>query len=156
MLLVDATYFQRMHPKFKRVSHYLSLLFYHKRKSLNIRGSIWDIWSRILFLTPSYTETKYTEFSKFFYALTGQQISGRFNDDTLRQMGLDIVNEIKNNDYVFNVEWKKQKYVYYINRIYKSEYLIERPAMIEWPKKVLEAYPEIEDARPTMGDDGDD
>ena len=157
MILVDAVYFQRLDPSHNEVIHRLSLLFYHKRKSLNKNGSYWDIWSRILYMsTPSkcaeYTQIKHTEFSKFFLALTGQEITGKFEDDTLRQMGLDLVDEIKNNNYVFNMTWLKRNNFFYIQRIKKSNYVIERPAIIEWPKKILEAYPEIEDARPVVED----
>jgi hypothetical protein len=153
MILVDAVYFQRLIQKTNRVCHRLSLLFYHKRRDINSNGSLWDIWARILYMTPTYSPTKYTEFSKFFYALTGQEIKGQFNDDILRQMGLDLVNEIKNNNYLFRIEWKKHaKNFFYMNSIRKSDYVMERPAMIEWPKKVLEAYPEIGDARPVEED----
>jgi hypothetical protein len=148
MILVDAVYFQRMSPKSKNISHRLSLLFYHKRRTLNLKGTYWDIWSRILYITPTYKNEEYTEFSRFFFALTDQEIKGRFDDATLRQIGLDIVREIRNNNYVFSVEWIKTGSIYTIKKIVKSNYLIERPAIIEWPKKLLEAYPEIEDARP--------
>lgn len=153
MILVDAVYFERFIAISNEIHHRLSLLFYHKRKDINLKGSHWDIWSRILYMTPAAKSTGYSEFSQFFYALTGQAIVGKFDDDTLRQMGNDLVAEIRNNNYVFSIEWEKKKTFYYMKKIKKLDYIMERPAMIEWPKKLLESYPEIENARPVVNDD---
>jgi hypothetical protein len=143
MLLVDAVYFHRFNASTNKINHRLALLFYHKRKNLNKKGSLWDTWIRVLYLLPIYRDNKITEFSKFFMALTDQELKGSYDDETLARIGEDVVNEVKNHNYVFKIEWVKLKKIYVINRIYKNEYIIERPSIVEWPKNILAFYPEI-------------
>jgi hypothetical protein len=148
MVLVDAVYFNRLNSASNKINHRLALLFYHKRKKCNANGSIWDKWARILYLLPSYRDNEITEFSKFFFALTGQKLEGKYDNLTLERIGKDIVSEVKNNNHTFKITWVKQSNFYTINWICKSDYFIERPTMIEWPEGVLKSYAEIAAAQP--------